>query len=89
MTDMTLGILLGLVADDMELLALAVFNNGSRYGRVDSGVACGEAVLIGNGKNLFEGVGCAFFKPELFDEMISPSLTLYCFPPVSTIANIL
>ena len=70
--------LLGTIGDDVELLALAVLDdladNGSAF---NNGSANLNSALLANGQDFFEGD----FAVSL-TKMLSPTLTLYCLPPV-------
>ena len=68
MTDFLLFVLLGLIFENINLLALAVFKNlCSNLGACICGRACYVA-FAGYRKNFTELNGCSFFCIELFNE---------------------
>ena len=68
MTDFLLFVLLGLIFENINLFALAVFKNlCSNFSTCNCGRACYEA-FAGNRKNLTELNGSSFFCIELFNE---------------------
>lgn len=75
--------LLGTIGDDVELLALAVLDdladNGSAF---NNGSANLNSALLANGQDFFEGDFAVSLSVQLLNKMLSPTLTLYCLPPV-------
>ena len=75
--------LLGTIGDDVELLALAVLDdladNGSAF---NNGSANLNSALLANGQDFFEGDFAISLSVQLLNKMLSPTLTLYCLPPV-------
>lgn len=74
--------LLGTIGDDVELLALAVLDdladNGSAF---NNGSANLNSALLANGQD-FSKVTSLSASAFSFNKMLSPTLTLYCLPPV-------
>ena len=68
-TDLLLLVLLGLVLQDMDLLALAVLNDvGGNGSALNVGSAAGERIAQLKGENLIKGNRFPLVYFELFDE---------------------
>ena len=81
------GALLRLVLEDDDLLALAVLHHGGVHlGALHHGSAHGDLVAVDDSQNLVEGHVLAGLAGQLLMNRVSPSVTLYCLPPVSMIA---
>ena len=91
-TDMLLFVFLGFVTEDVKLLTLAVLDDIGSYLIIGIRSAYNKTVCRRNRKNLIDSDGLALCCFELLDKndvalFLFISLTLYCFPPVSIIAN--
>ena len=88
-TDLLLLVLFGFVGHNVDLLALAVLYYVSRYCcAFYCGLAGLESVCCRYCENLVKDNSFAFSGIELLNEDDVSLVDLYCFPPVSIIANI-